>query len=311
VPLSTPSSPFPAEAAVTAFLHGIERRAWVFARAQCGDEVLAGQAVSLAVSEFRRDCAGKPLASWPRDFWSLLLAQPLLLRGKSQLLPQLSVGPRAALLLRLVAGLDVLHAAQVLGVSEAAYRAALSHALQQMQAAGDDPVDLEALRERLQQEIRQAPTLLRMLPEQAVAADAMDSADVVSPALVASEVEQNSSRRPWRLAAKFLLGLLLLALVVSFFWTPWHGLAPGESEALPPEVVALAPADASATVTHPDFALLAAPADETLAQDLAFYSWLAAGGQADAPADNAPASTGSIERAAAPASSTTTSKVGP
>jgi DNA-directed RNA polymerase specialized sigma24 family protein len=309
--LSTSSSPFPAEAAVTAFLHGIERRAWVFARAQCGDEALAGQAVALAVREFRLDCAGKPLASWPRDFWSLLLAQPLLLQGKSQLLPQLSVGPRAALLLRLVAGLDVLHAAQVLGVSEAAYRAALSHALQQMHAAGDDPPNLEALREHLQLEIRQAPTLLRMLPEQAVETEGSDSGDLASADVVAAENAQNVPRWPWQLPAKILLAALLLALVVSFFWTPWHGLAPGESEPLPAEIVALAPADASATVTHPDFALLATPADETLAQDLAFYSWLAAGGQADAAAENPPASAGSIERAGLPASSATTSKVGP
>jgi hypothetical protein len=213
-------------------------------------------------------------------------------------------------LLRLVAGLDMLHAAQVLGVSEGAYRAALSHALQQMHAAGDDPVNLEALRERLQQEIRQAPTLLRVSPELAVEPETSDSGESAAPTFAIADSEQRFSAWRWRLAAKTLLGLLLLALVVSFFWTPWHGLAPGESEPLPPEAVALAPADASATVTHPDFALLAAPADETLAGDLAFYSWLAAGGQADTAADNPPASTGSIERAAPPASSATTSKAG-
>jgi hypothetical protein len=94
---------------------------------------------------------------------------------------------------------------------------------------------------------------------------------------------------------------------VSFFWTPWRGLAPGQSEPLPPEAIATtAPADASAAVTHPDFALLAAPEDEKLAQDLAFYSWLAAGGQADAAADTAPAVASSTLPNAAPASSSTT-----
>jgi DNA-directed RNA polymerase specialized sigma24 family protein len=308
VPFSTSSPSLPAEAAITAFLHGIERRAWVFARAQCGDEVLAGQAVASAVDEFRRGCAGKPLASWPRDFWTLLLAQPLLLRGESLLLPELSVGPRAALLLRLVAGLDMLHAAQVLGVSEAAYRAALSHALQQMQAAGDDPANLEALRERLQQEIRQAPSVSRMHasePAEPTVAGAIDSAPMV---FASDDGEQRLTSAPWRLVLKILLGLLLLALITSFFWTPWRGLAPGESEPLPPEAIsALAPADASAAVTHPDFALLVAPEDEALARDLAFYSWLAAGAQADAAADNAPAAGSSLGNAA-PASPVTTSK---
>jgi DNA-directed RNA polymerase specialized sigma24 family protein len=282
----------PAEAAISAFLHGIERRAWVFARAQCGDETLAGQAVTAAVSEFRRSCAEKPLASWPRDFWTVLLAQPVLLRGSSLLLPELSVGPRAALLLRLVAGLDMLHAAQVLGVSEAAYRAALTHALEQMQAAGNDPANLEALRERLQQEIRQAPALSLPVPPADIASDQRSDGDAALPMLPTVAIEQEQIGSHWRLALKILLGLLLLALLASFFWTPWHALAPGESELLPPEAIeSLAPADASVTVTHPDFALLAAPADEALARDLAFYSWFAAGGQAD----SAPASAGSVQ----------------
>jgi DNA-directed RNA polymerase specialized sigma24 family protein len=294
VPLTTSTQSFPAEAAITAFLRGIERRAWVFARAQCGDEDLAVQAVAAALAEFRRSCVEKPLASWPRDFWTVLLAQPVLLRGQSLLLPELSVGPRAALLLRLVAGLDMGHAAQVLGVSEAAYRAALNHALQQLQAAGKDQLALEALRERLQQEIKLAavPTLPLLVTDDAQAE--LDSDDAAAQLLSTSTSADEEVRSRWQLSLKIALGLLLLTLLVSFFWTPWHGLAPGESEPLPPEAIdTLAPADASATVTHPDFALLAAPADETVARDMAFYSWLAAGGQAASP----PASAGSVQRA--------------
>jgi len=312
VPLSPTFQPAPAEAAITAFLHGIERRAWVFARAQCGDEVLAEQAVASAVDEFRRNRSEKPLANWPRDFWTLLLAQPLLLRGQSLLLPTLSVGPRAALLLRLVAGLDVLHAAQVLGVSEAAYRAALSHALQQMQAGNDEPVDLEVLRDQLQQEIRQAPATRRAPSERSAERDAPTHSEFATPAIPALVDEDVRVRSHWLLALKVALGLLLLALIVSFFWTPWHGLAPGESEALPPEsVAAFAPADASATVTHPDFALLAAPGDEAVARDMAFYSWLAAGGQADLQATDAPASASSIKPIQLPEASTVAPKGGP
>jgi hypothetical protein len=318
VPFSTSSPTPPAEAAITAFLHGIERRAWVFARAQCGDEDLAEAAVASAVEEFRRVCAIKPLASWPRDFWTLLLAQPLLLRGRSNLLPELSVGPRAALLLRLVAGLDMAHAAQVLGVSEAAYRAALSHALQQLHAAGhDDPTRLEDLRERLQMEIRQAPTAIPLPARDAPTLQRIPS--VIAPA----DGDRADFNRPqWRLGLKIALALLLLMLVVSFFWTPWHRLAPGESERLPPEEIVVAPADVSAAVTHPDFALLAAPADEALAGDLAFYSWLAAGGQVEPAAGDAPVAASSvgpvqpangatsIQPAAAPVSPATTHGAG-
>jgi DNA-directed RNA polymerase specialized sigma24 family protein len=306
VPSST-SSPRPsAESAIAAFLHGIERRAWVFAHAQCGEDALAEQAVRSAVATFRRDCAGKPLASWPRDFWTVLLAQPVLLQGRSQLLPGLTVGPRAALLLRLVAGLDMAHAAQVLGVSEAAYRAALNHALQQLHAS-NDPTNVEALRERLQQEIRQAPLHIPVAEPELAQTELEDR-----PAPWSAEPEPvGQPEPPWRLAAKITLGVFLLALALSFFWTPWHRLAPGESEPLPAEAVAaLAPADASAAVTHPDFALLAAPADERLSHDLAFYSWLAAGGPANVTSDasSAPANASStVLTAPANASSTTPS----
>jgi len=304
VPSST-SSPLPStESAIAAFLHGIERRAWVFAHAQCGEDALAEQAVRSAVATFRRDCAGKPLASWPRDFWTVLLAQPVLLQGRSQLLPGLSVGPRAALLLRLVAGLDLAHAAQVLGVSEAAYRAALNHALQQLHAS-NDPTDVETLRERLQQEIRQAPLHIPVAKAEPAQADLEDRP--VPEAIETELVDQPEPR--WRLAVKIALGVFLLALVLSFFWTPWHRLAPGESEPLPAEAVAaLAPADASAAVTHPDFALLAAPADEKLSHDLAFYSWLAAGGPANASSIglSAPANASST-MPSAPANASSTS----
>lgn len=280
----------------------------MFARAQCGDDALAGQAVAAAVSEFRRTCADKPLAMWPADFWTAMLAQPQLLQGKSRLLPQLSVGPRAALLLRLVAGLDVRHAAQVLSVSEAAYRMALSHALQQLDAGGGQPEDLQALRERLQQEIKQAPTVPETVAHQIV--EKLDADDRQADASVLAKDEIATNDPAWLLPLKILLAVLLLAFVVSFFWTPWRGLAPGESEPLPAEVIeTIAPGDASALVTHPDFALLAAPADEVLAKNLDFYSWLAAGGQQQTEA--APASPSSLPQSTAPESTGPTQEDAP
>lgn len=277
VPLSTSSNPIPPEAAISAFLRGIEPRAFVFARAQCGDEALARLALGATVADFRQTGAEKPLAHWPRDFWSALLAQPALLQGQPGLLPELDVGAHVALLLHLVVGLDALHAAQVLGVSEGVYRSALARAWQQSQAAGVSLDDLEALRERLQRDVKQLPATT-LHPEAAL--PAASKRHVHDTGAVA--VRFFASAATWPLLPRILLGLCALVLLLSFFWTPWRSLAPGESEALPPETIApVAPADAVAVVTHPDFALLLVPADEALAQDMALYSWLADGGQAD------------------------------
>ena len=62
------------------------------------------------------------------QFWASLLRQPTAdgVRARPRHRRcRVAPGPRAALLLRLVAGLDVIHAAEALGVSEPAYEAAL------------------------------------------------------------------------------------------------------------------------------------------------------------------------------------------
>ena len=60
----------------------------------------------------------------------------------------------------------------------------------------------------------------------------------------------------------------------------------------------MAPAPAEPDpVTHPDFGLLAAPADESLAADLALLSWVASG-QADPLPEAAPPGATSNEAAA-------------
>src|SRR6187549_1311740 len=156
-----PGAPRPLpNSALTAFLHGIEARAWVFALCQGGDAAHADQVLAAAEREFIAEASALPLAAWPLRFWALLLRQPGLL---APLHPELDLsrlepGPRAALLLRLLAHLDVPHAAEALGVSVRAYEAALGQAM----AAPDHPEGwLPALREQLHALVQELPPATR------------------------------------------------------------------------------------------------------------------------------------------------------
>lgn len=259
--------------ALSAFLRGIERRAFVFAHVQSGNEQVAQAALGRAMRAFRSTSAVSPLSAWPAGFWALLLAQAELSQGESDV-PELSAlgsGPRAALLLRMVGGLDFPHAAQVLGVSEATYRFALQRALQQLGDAGVSYAVLGGLRERLHHQVK-------TLPDGRIAALAELRARVLQggpePDIAAPRAAAAWRRRlPWALLA--LLGVAFAAT----FWPHVNPLQPGGTEGLPVETAPpppLAQSDAD-RVTHPDYALLAAPDDEALAADLAFLSWLAAG----------------------------------
>lgn len=273
-PQSTPSS------ALSAFLRGIERRAWVLALAQCGDPALARAALAETLRAFRQIAAATPLSGWPAGFWALLLAQPELARGRAGLpeLAALADGPRAALLLRLVAGLDGPHAAQVLGLSEAAYRQTSQRALQQFGEAGTSFADLAALRERLHQQVKTLPEAeLRLLAELHAATLADTPAPPAAP----------PARWPLRLAWGGLVALLL-AFAATFLpraaieLPGQAALAPGEVQPLPPEPLPPRPAlSGSDAILHPDFALLAAaPEEQALAQDLALLAWLTASPEA-------------------------------
>jgi hypothetical protein len=123
--------------AITAFLRGVERRAAVFAELQCGLPSRGDAAVAAALRAFPRIAPTTPMADWPVRFWSLLLAAPDLRRTEGDAcwdtvwspLASLGNGPRAALLLRLVAALEMDAAAAALGVSADSYRAALQRAI--------------------------------------------------------------------------------------------------------------------------------------------------------------------------------------
>lgn len=241
---------------------------------------------------FRPVSGGMPLAGWPAAFWTLLLAQPGLSAGASPE-PELSglgTGPRAALLLRLVGGLDFHHAAEVMGVSEPTYRFALQRALRQLGETGTSYAALGGLRERLHRRVK-------TLPEDRVAELAAlrqrTLVDEPAPDAVAAThpTAAPDPRRRWLWA---LLALLLAALAAT--WWPGllapsatrdEGPAPLPGEAPPP---AATPAHAdTGVVTHPDYAQLAEPDDAALADDLALLSWFAAGGADAVPPPSADA----------------------
>lgn len=266
--------------AQAAFLRGIERRAFVLLWAQCGDVALAEAALPAVMAAFHEDAAHLPLSAWPVRFWSLLLAQPGLAKPRvaqtQALEPELAVlpaGPRIALLLRLVAGLDFAHAAQVLAVSEDSYRYALRHALQQLETVGVSEAAGQALCERLLARVKTLPETR----QSALATMRQAALDDTGPANPTVSTPANG----WRRGLWIALALLLALLVVSYLRPGLFGLADSTPDhplplpALPTH--SLADSD---VVMHPDYPQLAHPEQEALAQDLGFYSWLAAGAPA-------------------------------
>lgn len=298
MPPLTPPTPIPPSPALSAFLRGIERRAFVFAQVQCGADEVAEAGLGRAMRAFRSASSTSPLASWPASFWALLMAQPELSAGYSEVpeLRALSSGPRAALLLRMVGGLDFPHAAGVLGISEATYRFALQRALQQMGEAGISYAALGALRERLHRQVK-------TLPEPRVASLAALRARVLEGAPEPAPPSKKPTPPVLRRLAWSLLALLAMGFLATF-WTPRTALAPGGTEVLPmdpapPRTPALLATDA---VMHPDFTQLASPGDEVLAADLATLSWFASGEAGDFA--SAPTPTGGRPAGSPPAAET-------
>ena len=264
-PVSVPGS-----SALTAFLHGIEPRAWVFALSQCGDPDLADLALESSMEDFTAKARSLPLAEWPMQFWASLVKQPLML---SELdleldLAQLTPGPRAALLLRLIASLDVSHAAQVLGVSPAAYEAVLAQALSNPALRGEWMQDL---REQLHELIHQMPA------ERREALATIRTRVLATVTSQATEEAAGLAHGPhWARWLWLAVVVLLLVLAASFLRPIRALIAPGHSESLPSESVPPPPAlTDSIVLTHPDYAQVAEPGDEQLATRLAFLSWMA------------------------------------
>lgn len=280
-----PPSPPPA---LSAFLRGVERRGAVLAELQCGDAAAGDAALAAAMRVFCDEAAAIPMAEWPRRFWATLLAEPALRRRvavaaaiePTDRLGELATGPRAALLLRLAAGLPEAEAAGVLGVGEASYRLALRGALPHHGDGRADPQSWHHLRNQVHRKIKTlAPERLGRL------AQAREAVLRGEPAAAFAGAAAKPAQRPrprWVLPALWALLLLCVAAFAATWW--WPGQGPGQGwgsgarvDPLPPAEppVATLSADA-ALVAHPDFALLADPEGEATAADLPLQSWLVA-----------------------------------
>jgi DNA-directed RNA polymerase specialized sigma24 family protein len=273
--------PAPGEAALAAFLRGIERRGFVLAEAQCGDPVRAQAAIDAATRMFRAEAADLPLARWPAFFWQRLLAQPVLRESAKasteQLLARLSAGPRAALLLRLVAGLDQAHGAEVLRVSPEAYRHALYRALRELHAQGIDDAQLRRLRESLQLRAKQLPESGQRMPPARMAARAAPPIDRVARA-----------PRWLRNTLRALLAVVLLALLATFVWKLPSAKTAIGPDALRAQTPAATLSGTASVLAGADFELLDDADGARIARDLDFYAWYAAGPSAAAQDQNAP-----------------------
>jgi DNA-directed RNA polymerase specialized sigma24 family protein len=142
--------------AITTFLRGVERRAAVLAELHAGDAAHGDQALATVIATFAVQARETPEVEWPRTFWTLLLESPTLnteplapfWAGEFAPLARLDSGPRAALLLRLVAQLDDQQAAVVFGVDVPSYRQALQGALPQRADGNPDGEAWLAMRDQ-------------------------------------------------------------------------------------------------------------------------------------------------------------------
>ncbi|MEP6632763.1 MAG: hypothetical protein ABJA62_00995, partial [Luteimonas sp.] len=293
MPARTLNDAAAAPAALTAFLRGIERRGAVFAQLQCGDTERGDVALAVAMRAFRNSAQQLAVADWPRHFWMLLLAAPPLREEAAGArwppafapLTRLGHGPRAALLLRLVAGLSESEAAAVLGIRRPTYRLALQRALPHRTDGTPDEAVWQALGETAQQSIRELPA--ERLAHLARVREAAILGQRVQPDRAAIKGDASATPLQWRGPALIGIAVATLLALAATFFLPRHddgGLAGDVRVRVRPLPPADAPAAtydaATATLTHRDFALLAEPALPPAASDPAFYAWLAA--QSDA-----------------------------
>jgi len=278
-------------AALTAFLRGVERRGAVFAQLQCGDRLRGDDTLAVAMRAFRNVAARVAVADWPRRFWALLLAAPPLRDQQHAAhwpvgfthLGRLGHGPRAALLLRLVAGLSETDAAAVLGIARGTYRLALQRALPHGSDGRPDEAGWHALGEAAQQTIRELPAErlahLARVREAAILGRRVDPQ--TAPAWSGAAPDQP---RWWWPSLVGTGAVTLVVLAVTFLVGNEDGL-PGDVRVrirpLPPADAPAATYDAdSALLTHRDFELLADAGVSAVVRDPAFFAWLTAQAQA-------------------------------
>lgn len=279
------NDPAAAHAALTAFLRGVERRGAVFAQWQGGDADTGDVALAATLRGFREMAGGIPFAEWPRRFWAMLLASPSL-RAPARAataedalghLAGLGSGPRAALLLRLVAGLAESEAAAVLGIARPTYRLALQRALPHRADGSADPEAWRALSNAAQRAVRAVPG--ERLERIAMLRDGVR----LRPRHARADAAGTDSRRRWLWPATLAVVALTAAALAATWWWPWPGPASDgdtariRTEALPPASTPAAQFDpATALQSHRDLDLLLAQAtgDAEAFGDPAFDAWL-------------------------------------
>lgn len=279
------NEPAAAHAALTAFLRGVERRGVVFAQWQGGDADAADMALAATLRGFRAVAGGLAFAEWPRRFWAMLLAAPQL-RVPARAaaaddalahVARLGSGPRAALLLRLVAGLAESEAAAVLGIARPTYRLALQRALPHRADGSADPGAWRELSTLAQQAVR-------AVPDARLARIAALRDGVRPPPRPAHGDAPLPARRGWVWPATAGV-LALTAAALAATWWPWGGAGADLAgarivvEQLPPEAAPAARFDpGDALATHRDLELLLAQASGGFDDDAdpAFDAWLVA-----------------------------------
>lgn len=295
----------PTPAAVAAFLRGVERRAYLLAELQCGDAAAAEAALGATMRAFRGGAGQFPMAAWPQRFWSLLVAAPQLRHAVPAAgrlpawrpLAELGNGARAALLLRLVAGLDAGEAAAVLAIAPDACDEAVRQALSRL--AGAQPLasawaDWEAA---FQQALKMLPAAqlarLARLREQALDAAPVPAQRVRAP--TSAPDHGPGRRRGW--AALVVAGACVAALAGTYLRPAWFTADGDPDRRVRTEVLAAAQAPAARfdsalqAWSHRDFALLADPHGLREAGRLPLLAWYAAQQATRAAADAAAAAT--------------------
>jgi hypothetical protein len=292
---STLSESASAPAALAAFLRGVERRGAVFAELQCGDAGCGDSALAAAMRALHEGVAhegatASPISDWPRRFWALLLAAPVLRRPAPgaawpdalSALADLGNGQRAALLLRLVAGLQEPEAAAVLGIAPPRYRLALQRALPRHADGCPDQPGWQALADAAQHAIRQLPpTRLARLAQLREAA--LQHRRPPLPALRRRPATAAGPGPRWLLPVLWA-GVIACALAfAASFLMPTSALrhVDGEPriqrEPLPPVEPPASRVDArTAWLTDRDFEMLLADGDAGATRDVGFQSWYAA-----------------------------------
>lgn len=271
-----------APSALGAFLRGVDRRGLVFARLLSGGHDEAREGLAWALERFAAEAGRTAFGDWPRRFWSMLLAAPTLRRPAAAArwepafdwLAGLGHGPRAALLLRLVAGLAESDAAAVLGIARPTYRLGLQRALPHR---GDGSPDIEAW----QALGRAAQAELRAVPAEALAPPGALPRTAPGPAEPAAAGRRRAGRGVR--TALWIVALATLAAFAATFVARDHlpdalVAAPGGVlvEPLPPEAPAGRYDASEALALHPDLGLLLdAGTGEPAAADPAFHAWFA------------------------------------